>query len=204
MQLAGLQNRGFYVLTILEQHSFLRKNWHIIWQQIYSWLWQVHFNEAVGLFRNLLSRKLTQHRNMLGSSTHLKSGLRTEHKERCCFFSLRMTSNPQPSPTWDTQGENPNVSKHPTLVTKIRWRRGKRTEHFTGWLSDKCNNDSPNGITILCMNKKLSWKGNDLKCSCIYKEYRCAITYLYRLSAWSLITPTDNTGTPYTALQGNS
>lgn len=100
-----------------------------------------------------------------------------------------------------------NIQMYPSsqiLVTKIRWRRGKRTEHFTGWLSDKCNNDSPNGITILCMNKKLSWKGNDLKCSCIYKEYRCAITYLYRLSAWSLITPTDNTGTPYTALQGNS
>ncbi len=152
LQTVALQNVGFYFLMILEQHSFLRENWHIIWQQIYSWLWQVHFNEAVGLFHNLLSRKLTQHRNMLGSSTHLKSGLRTEHKERCCFFSL-MTSNPQ-HPPHEILSEN--IQMHPSsqiLVTKIRWRRGKRSEHFAGWLSDKCNNDSPNGITIPCVNK---------------------------------------------------
>ncbi len=122
LQTVALQNVGFYFLMILEQHYFLRENWHIIWQQIYSWLWQVHFNEAVGLFHNLLSRKLTQHRNMLGSSTHLKSGLRTEHKERCCFFSL-MTSNPQPSPTWDTQWEYPNVSKHPNFGNKNQMKR---------------------------------------------------------------------------------
>lgn len=67
------------------------------------------------------------------------------------------------------------------VVTKIKWRTGRRTEHFTGWLSDKYNNDLPNGITMPCVNKELPWKGTDLECSWRYKDMLKTTCVIFRV-----------------------